>query len=223
MAAHCCRAAGAYNGKFEAHIRGSGYVVQSLEAVLWVFERTDSFEDAILMAANLGDDADTTTAVCGQVAGAYYGEPGTISTLRITRLASIDGYEYFLTSWPLAFAWTTMGLSMAILDDAELGLEASLRYPPPETPYDYDSPRASDSHLYITVDQGTIDTPAGDFTATTYRLFRGEDHGFLFSISFATGVGFVRLANGFGTTWFLSAVDLVTNDPVFPFQPSPPR
>jgi ADP-ribosyl-[dinitrogen reductase] hydrolase len=69
-------AAGAYRDKLEAHIRGSGYVVQSLEAALWAFERTDSFEDAILMAANLGDDADTTAAVCGQVAGAYYGEPG---------------------------------------------------------------------------------------------------------------------------------------------------
>jgi ADP-ribosyl-[dinitrogen reductase] hydrolase len=43
---------------------------------LWAFARTDSFEDAILMSANLGDDADTTAAVCGQVAGAYYGERG---------------------------------------------------------------------------------------------------------------------------------------------------
>ena len=54
----------------------SGYVVECLEAALWCFNRTDSFEDAILAAANLGDDADTTAAVCGQVAGAYYGESG---------------------------------------------------------------------------------------------------------------------------------------------------
>lgn len=66
----------AYREKSEAEIRGSGYVVQSLEAALWAFARTDTFADAILMAANLGDDADTTAAVCGQVAGAYYGEPG---------------------------------------------------------------------------------------------------------------------------------------------------
>ncbi len=62
--------------KGESHVRGSGYVVESLEAALWSFARTDSFRDAILTAANLGDDADTTAAVCGQVAGAHYGEPG---------------------------------------------------------------------------------------------------------------------------------------------------
>jgi ADP-ribosyl-[dinitrogen reductase] hydrolase len=57
-------------------IRGSGYVIDSLEAALWAFARTDSFEDAILTAANLGEDADTTAAVCGQLAGAYYGADG---------------------------------------------------------------------------------------------------------------------------------------------------
>lgn len=66
-------ARGAYENKPEGDIRGSGYVVDSLEAAMWCFVHTDSFEDAILMAANLGDDADTTAAVCGQVAGAYYG------------------------------------------------------------------------------------------------------------------------------------------------------
>jgi ADP-ribosylglycohydrolase len=40
------------------------------------FRPRGTFADAVLMAANLGDDADTTAAVCGQVAGAYYGEPG---------------------------------------------------------------------------------------------------------------------------------------------------
>ena len=44
-----------------------------LEAALWCFHRTSSLEGAILTAANLGDDADTTAAVCGQVAGAHYG------------------------------------------------------------------------------------------------------------------------------------------------------
>ena len=57
-------------------IRGNGYVVRSLEAALWCFWTTDSFEAAILKAANLGEDADTTAAVCGQLAGAYYGENG---------------------------------------------------------------------------------------------------------------------------------------------------
>ena len=69
-------AQGDYRGKSEEDIRGSGYVVESLEAAMWCFTRAGSFEEAILMAANLGDDADTTAAVCGQVAGAYYGETG---------------------------------------------------------------------------------------------------------------------------------------------------
>jgi ADP-ribosyl-[dinitrogen reductase] hydrolase len=57
-----------------SEVRGSGYVVDSLGAALWCFARSESYADAVLMAANLGDDADTTAAVCGQVAGAYYGE-----------------------------------------------------------------------------------------------------------------------------------------------------
>ena len=69
-------AAGAYFAKPESEIKGSGYVVKSLEAALWCFWTTESFEQAILKAANLGDDADTTAAICGQLAGAYYAEPG---------------------------------------------------------------------------------------------------------------------------------------------------
>lgn len=73
-------ARGLYRKKQMTEIRGSGYVVESLEAAMWCFVHTDSFKDAILMAANLGDDADTTAAVCGQVAGAYYGDCGIPST-----------------------------------------------------------------------------------------------------------------------------------------------
>ncbi len=69
-------ARGEYRKKAASQIRGSGYVVESLEAALWCFLGTDTFDIAILQAANLGDDADTTAAVCGQVAGAYYGAFG---------------------------------------------------------------------------------------------------------------------------------------------------
>ena len=69
-------AKGEYADRTEDQIRGSGYVVESLEAALWCFHITDTFRDAILKAVNLGDDADTTAAVCGQIAGAYYGESG---------------------------------------------------------------------------------------------------------------------------------------------------
>ncbi len=66
-------AAGSYKRKKP---RGTGYVLDCLEAALWAFYTTSNFRDAILAAANLGDDADTTAAVCGQIAGAYYGADG---------------------------------------------------------------------------------------------------------------------------------------------------
>lgn len=69
-------AAGAFRDKSEAEIRGSGYCVESLEAASWCFHATDDFEQAILRATNLGDDADTTAAITGQLAGAYYGVHG---------------------------------------------------------------------------------------------------------------------------------------------------
>ncbi|CAF1298453.1 unnamed protein product [Rotaria magnacalcarata] len=58
---------------YDDGIRGKGYVVQALEAALWAFWITDSFEKGALEAVNLGDDADTTAAIYGQLAGAYYG------------------------------------------------------------------------------------------------------------------------------------------------------
>jgi len=67
---------GSYKGKTEDQIKGTGYVVESLEAALWCFHAMETFKDAVLKSANLGDDADTTAAICGQVAGAYYGIQG---------------------------------------------------------------------------------------------------------------------------------------------------
>ena len=67
---------GSFKTKQPPAIVGSGYVVKSLEAALWAFAHSDSFEEGILMAVNLGDDADTTGAIYGQLAGAYYGESG---------------------------------------------------------------------------------------------------------------------------------------------------
>ena len=65
---------GEYRKKSAQQIRGNGYVVYALEAALWCFWTTDTFSEAVLMAANLGDDAVTTAAICGQIAGAYYGQ-----------------------------------------------------------------------------------------------------------------------------------------------------
>ena len=57
-------------------IVGSGYVVRSLEAALWAFHDAKDFRQAVLRAVNLGDDSDTTGAVCGQLAGACWGKSG---------------------------------------------------------------------------------------------------------------------------------------------------
>ena len=69
-------AAAEYLDKSPAQIRGLGYAVASLEAALWCFAQSEDFAQAILLAANLGEDADTTAAICGQLAGAHYGYSG---------------------------------------------------------------------------------------------------------------------------------------------------
>jgi ADP-ribosyl-[dinitrogen reductase] hydrolase len=65
--------AGEWRSKSRAQISSSSYVVNTLEAALWSVWQTDNFRDAVLTAANLGDDADSVAAVAGQLAGAVYG------------------------------------------------------------------------------------------------------------------------------------------------------
>jgi hypothetical protein len=64
---------GSYQHKDPPAIRGGGLTTESLEAALWAFYNSNSFEEGVLLAVNLGDDADSTGAVFGQLAGAYYG------------------------------------------------------------------------------------------------------------------------------------------------------
>jgi ADP-ribosylglycohydrolase len=66
-------AAGSFMHREPPDIAGTGYVVPSLEAALWAFAKSTTFEDGALLAVNLGDDADTTGAIYGQIAGAHYG------------------------------------------------------------------------------------------------------------------------------------------------------
>lgn len=68
--------AGEYKQKTRDQIRSSGYVIDTLEAALWAVWNTDNFKDAVLLAANLADDADSVAAVAGQLAGALYGVSG---------------------------------------------------------------------------------------------------------------------------------------------------
>ena len=69
-------AAGSFKEKQPPAIRGGGYVVQALEAALWAFHHSRNFEEGALLAVNLGNDADTTGAIYGQIAGAHYGLSG---------------------------------------------------------------------------------------------------------------------------------------------------
>ena len=68
--------AGSWRGRRRNEIRSSGYVVHTLEAAIWSVARTGDFRNAVLLAANLADDADTVAAVTGQLAGALYGLSG---------------------------------------------------------------------------------------------------------------------------------------------------
>ena len=85
-------AQGSFRQKQPPAIQGSGWVVKSLEASLWAFHDAETFEEAVLKAVNLGDDADTTGAICGQLAGAFWGESGISESLR-SGLARMDMLE----------------------------------------------------------------------------------------------------------------------------------
>jgi ADP-ribosylglycohydrolase len=62
-----------WRDKSEEEVQSTGYVIHTLEAALWCVDTTNSFQDAVLRAVNLGEDADTVGAVTGQIAGARYG------------------------------------------------------------------------------------------------------------------------------------------------------
>ncbi len=57
-------------------IQSSAFVLDTLCAAVWSVLRTHSFEDALVLAVNLGGDADTVAAVTGALAGAVHGETG---------------------------------------------------------------------------------------------------------------------------------------------------
>ena len=82
-------AAGSFKDRNPPDIKGTGYVVDALEAALWAFHRSNDFREGALLAVNLGDDADTTGAIYGQIAGAYYGVGSIPATWR-DRLTMAD-------------------------------------------------------------------------------------------------------------------------------------
>ena len=95
---------GSYRQRQPPQIAGTGYVVKSFEAAMWAFYHQSTFADAVLAGVNLGDDADTTGAIAGQLAGAVYGESGIPEHWR-TRLIKYDviawrADELLKLAWP---------------------------------------------------------------------------------------------------------------------------
>lgn len=87
-------AMGSFTRKEPPQIKGSGYVVHSLEAALWAFSKSQDFREGCLLAVNLGNDADTTGAVYGQLAGAFYGVDG-IPSAWLQKLTQRDLIEQY--------------------------------------------------------------------------------------------------------------------------------
>jgi ADP-ribosyl-[dinitrogen reductase] hydrolase len=60
--------------KSRSEVKSTGNVLDTLDVAIWALMNTYSFEDAVVEAVNLGGDADTAGALCGAMAGAFYGE-----------------------------------------------------------------------------------------------------------------------------------------------------
>ena len=100
------RIEGGWCGLHRDAIEGSGWVVRSLQAAVWAVSRTSNFRSAVLLAANLGDDADTTAAIAGQLAGAIYGvagiPPGWLEALAWRERLDVAATSLFDAAWPEA-------------------------------------------------------------------------------------------------------------------------
>lgn len=85
---------GSYKHKQPPEIKNDGWVVKTLEAALWGFYHTTSFEEGCLNVVNQGYDADSVGAVYGQIAGAHYGEMNIPESWR-TKLAKREIIEEY--------------------------------------------------------------------------------------------------------------------------------
>ena len=95
---------GGWRGLHRDVIEGSGYVVRSLQAAVWAVSRSTDFRSAVLLAANLGQDADTTAAIAGQLAGAVFGASGIpaawLDALAWRERLASTGEQLFKAGWP---------------------------------------------------------------------------------------------------------------------------
>lgn len=104
-------ARGSWRTKEPPEIRGTGFCIDALEAAIWAVAGADDFAAAVLRAANLGDDADTTAAIAGQLAGARFGAMGIPARWREllhseTRIASLaDGLHRHAIGAPTVWSF----------------------------------------------------------------------------------------------------------------------
>ncbi len=86
----------------EDEIKSSGYVVHTLEAVLWSFFTTNTYKECVLKAVNLGEDTDTTAAIAGGLAGIYYGSQG-IPQNWINSVVKLDDIQKLCAKFALVY------------------------------------------------------------------------------------------------------------------------
>ncbi len=85
--------------KYE-ELPNTGYVIDTLRSALWCLYYSNNFKEALTLAVNLCGDADTIGAVCGQLAGAYYGYDQIpnhwISIIKESTYIQKEAYSLFL-------------------------------------------------------------------------------------------------------------------------------
>lgn len=86
-----------YKERYE-NIKSSGFVVDTLEAVIWVILNTQNYKEAVLKAVNLGDDTDTIGALVGGIAGIVYGNDS-IPKEWIEDLQKKEYIDFFIKSF----------------------------------------------------------------------------------------------------------------------------
>jgi ADP-ribosyl-[dinitrogen reductase] hydrolase len=173
-------AAGSYKSTHADDIRASGYVVHTLEAALWAFFHSNDFREGALLAVNLGEDADTTGAVYGQLAGAFYGVDGIPRAWRdllarreeiaalaaallerategtgrpMPRETAVDLGQQVLRILQSGGYTANSGRDVDIRDAIERCRAATVEFPPDA---DVPSPRAVDKPTCITVENRTV-------------------------------------------------------------------
>jgi hypothetical protein len=143
----------------------------------------------------------------------YGGDPASWSradTIRITGLQVIGGDEYYLTNQCLAFHQTSDGLSFACYDGSAFAFEIFLRTPSDVSAKYIYFPSRAPRQFKVSVDMTTegVVTPSGTYPTLTYRTWLlGE--GPFFTLSFAPGVGLVKMVDMRGELWLLSSRQLV--------------